>query len=89
MKYARQISVLAGLLAVTAAGLAHAQPEQPKWFVLRKDTIGACRAALLVQMNGEYAHFGSQLAGGPYDTRQQALDREKELLRNSTCTTAS
>ena len=74
----------AGLAAAAMAG-----EEPPKWFVVRQHTTGGCQAQRIIEVNGEYVHAFAQLAGGPYDTKQQALDREAYLATTGTCTSTS
>lgn|GEM_PF-3777755 len=59
--------------------------ESPKWFVLRHDKTGNCWAGMLVLINGDYRHAFAQKAGGPYDSKAQALKREKELELKGDC----
>ena len=53
--------------------------------MLRHDQTGDCWTALLIEINGAYRHEFAQTAGGPYNTKAQALKREKELEQNGTC----
>ncbi len=41
---------------------------------------------MLIQVNGEYAHAFAQLAGGPYNTKKEARDREDALEKEGVCT---
>ncbi|WP_346909302.1 hypothetical protein [uncultured Roseibium sp.] len=80
MKMVPGIALLGGLLAVTSAGLAYAQGETAKWFVLRQDHAGTCTIRMLTDLDGGYHHSANwNIAGGPYDTQQQALDRKQAL----------
>ena len=84
-----RIAALGCLIAIALSGPVKAQNENAKWFVLRQETTSYCWTGLLIEMNGEYAHSFALLAGGPYDTKQEALNREKELEREGTCANAS
>lgn len=84
-----RFAAVGGFIALSMAGPALAQNENAKWFVVRNDSTGDCWSAMLIQINGEYAHGFAQLAGGPYDTKEDALAREKQLEQNGTCRTAS
>ena len=44
---------------------------------------------IVLEFDGEYAHAFTNLAGGPYNTRQEALNRKKQLEQEGTCTAAS
>ncbi len=70
------------LAAFSATAAATAAQEDAKWFVLRDHQIGSCWSALLVKVDGSYRHAFLQVAGGPYDTEAQALERKKALRRN-------
>jgi hypothetical protein len=76
-----------GLLTLSVAALAQiaAAQEQAKWFLLRDHKLGTCWPALLVKVDGSYAHGLAQRAGGPYDTEEQAADRRKALQETGTC----
>lgn len=71
---------LVGTLATSAAA-----DESAKWFVVRHDTTGACWTAMLIKANGEYVHAFAQTAGGPYDTKKQAREREAALENEGVC----
>lgn len=74
------------ILFVLAVSLGPAQAaEDAKWFVLRHDQTGDCWTALLIEINGDYRHEFAQKAGGPYDTKAEALRREKDLEQKGTC----
>jgi hypothetical protein len=66
-----------------------AQSADGKWFVLRQETTSACWTGLLIEISGEYAHSFALLAGGPYDTKEEALAREKDLEKAGTCQASS
>lgn len=90
MKTLRQIVLLGGLMAVTSAGLAYAQGETAKWFVLRQDHAGTCTTRVLTDADGGYHHSANwNIAGGPYDTQQQALDRKQALQLTGICASDS
>jgi len=59
--------------------------ESAKWFVLRHDQTGSCWTALLISIAGDYRHAFAQKAGGPYDSKAEALKREKELETKGVC----
>jgi hypothetical protein len=65
--------------------LAASAQEQPKWFVLRDQQTGYCRTAFLAKIANYYPHGFSGVAGGPYDTEQQALDRQGILVVQGVC----
>ena len=79
------IATLATLTLAAFAQTAPASPEQPKWFLLRDHQLGTCWPALLVKIDGSYAHGFAQRAGGPYDTEEQVAERRKELQATGTC----
>lgn len=78
-----------GFVALSFSALAQSTTpvaqEQAKWFVLRDQQIGTCWAALLVKIDGSYRHGFARTAGGPYDTEEEALEREKALQETGTC----
>lgn len=83
-------AILAALAAtLLGGGAAQAQDPDAKWFVLRHDQTSDCWSALMIQMNGEYHHAFARIAGGPYATKAEALDREKALENEGTCRTAT
>lgn len=65
------------------------QAGQAKWFVLREETTSNCWTALLIQIDGKYVHGSANLAGGPFETKEQALAREQELENNGSCSSDS
>lgn len=80
---------ICGAALVLCAGLigsASAATEDAKWFVVRHHTTSNCWTAMLIQVNGEYAHAFAQLAGGPYNTKKEARDREDALEKEGVCT---
>lgn len=44
---------------------------------------------IVLEFDVEYAHAFTNLAGRPYDTRQEALNRKKQLEHESNCTAPS
>jgi hypothetical protein len=74
---------------IVFAGTTQAQAEDAKWFVLRQEATSFCWTGLLIAVNGEYAHSFATLAGGPFDTKQEALDHEKELEQVGSCVHSS
>jgi hypothetical protein len=68
---------LGSIVATLLTGVAVAEDQNAKWFVLRDDTTGSCWAGLLLSVNGEYTHSFAQLAGGPYKTKEEALVRAR------------
>ena len=82
-----RVSKFIGLLVLTGSILI--QPasanEDAKWFVLRYENPVSCWPALLISINGSYRHAFAQKAGGPYDTKAEALKREKELVIKGDC----
>jgi hypothetical protein len=77
-----------GLITLSYAALAQTAPtapEQAKWFLLRDHQLGTCWPALLVKVDGSYAHGFARTAGGPYDTEEQAAQRRKALQETGTC----
>ena len=73
------------LSALAALVLAMAGGEEAKWFVLRNHEVGNCWTAVLVRIDGQYINTFAQKAGGPYDTEEQALQRQKVLEDQGTC----
>ncbi|MCB1529128.1 MAG: hypothetical protein KDJ45_15710 [Hyphomicrobiaceae bacterium] len=73
------------LLTATAFGASAQADENAKWFVVRHHTTSDCWTAKLIEVNGEYVHAFAQLAGGPYDSKQQAQEREAALVKDGTC----
>ena len=48
--------------------------------MLRQDHAGTCTTRMLTDADGGYHHSGNwKIAGGPYDTQKQALDRKQAL----------
>jgi hypothetical protein len=84
--HALRLIVLSAFLAAAIPFAPAIAQESPKWFVLRHDQSGDCWMGLLIEINGAYQHAFAQKAGGPYDTKAQALKREKELEQNGSCT---
>jgi len=58
---------------------------EAKWFVLRNHEVGNCWTALLIRIDGQYINTFAQKAGGPYDTEEIALERQKALEDQGTC----
>jgi hypothetical protein len=58
---------------------------QAQWFVLRNHEVGNCWTALLVRIDGQYINTFAQKAGGPYDTEEEALVRQKVLEDRGIC----
>lgn len=78
-----------GAALVCCAGLIGSNAiaaEDAKWFVVRHHDTGNCWSAMLIKVNGEYAHAFAQLAGGPFDTKKEALTREADLETKGVCT---
>ena len=80
---------LGSIVAMLITGAAVADGRNAKWFVLRNDTTGSCWAELLISVNGQYPHYLAQLAGGPYEAKEEALAREKELEGVGSCSPQS
>ncbi len=80
------VAVMTGIaLSIAISASASLAQENSKWFVLRHDQTGDCWIALLIKIDGAYRHGFAQTAGGPYDTREEALEREKELEDRTVC----
>ena len=80
------LSALAALLVATAIPFVPVSAqEQAKWFVLRNHQVGNCWTAVLIRIDGQYINTFAQKAGGPYDTEEQALQRQKALEDQGTC----
>ena len=79
--------IATAFIALSVAAFAQTAPaqEQAKWFLLRDHQLGTCWVALLVKIDGAYAHGFAQRAGGPYDTQEQAAERRKALQETGTC----
>lgn len=73
------------VLLLAGGSVAASAQEQPKWFVLRDQQTGYCRTALLVKIASYYPHGFAGIAGGPYDTEEQALERQRALADQGTC----
>lgn len=77
------------LAAALLAGSAVAQQKPPsdsaKWFVERNKETGQCWTSLLIQINGQYRHGNTHLAGGPYDDEAKASERIKVLAERAVC----
>ena len=82
-------ALAAALACSTLASSALAQNEDANWFVLRQETTNACWTALLISVNGEYAHSFANIASKPFDTKSEALAREKELEADGSCVASS
>jgi hypothetical protein len=59
--------------------------QEAKWLVLRNHQVGNCWTAVLIRIDGQYINTFAQKAGGPYDTEEQALQRQKTLGDQGTC----
>ena len=77
-------TLLTLFLAITVPVPVFAQ-EPGKWFVLRNHEIGNCWTAVLVRIDGQYINTFEKKAGGPFDTQEQALERQKALEEQGTC----
>ena len=73
--------MLAGSLLIQPASAG----ENPKWFVLRHDTPQSCWVGLLISIQGAYRHEFALKAGGPYNTKAEALKRLKKLIAKGDC----
>ena len=80
-----RLSALAALLLAIVLPLRPALAQEGKWFVLRNHQIGNCWTAVLIRIDGQYINTFEQKAGGPYDTEEQALQRQKALEDQGTC----
>lgn len=80
---------MTALLALQPISPAAAQSGNAKWFVLRDHTTSFCWVGLLISINGQYARSSAQLAGGPYNTEDEALARKSELEATGTCQSQS
>ncbi len=83
------IALAAALTLVPLVFGASAQTDDAKWFVLRQETTNYCWTALLISVNGEYAHSFANIASKAYDKKSEALAREKELERDGSCVASS
>ncbi len=72
------------LLAADTTNEALAQ-ESARWFVLREQRTGYCRLAFLPRIASYYPHGFAGIAGGPYETQEQALDRQRALELQGVC----
>lgn len=81
------IPLAAALLAaaVLAPAPATAQADTGKWVVLRIKHGSQCWTARVIRIGGEYATGSALIAGGPYDTEEQARQRLAELAQRGTC----
>ena len=77
--------LLSALFAVTMLVTQSFAQVQSKWFVLRNHQVGNCWTAVLIRIDGQYINTFEQKAGGPYDTEEQALERQKALTDQGTC----
>ena len=84
-RYALGFAVLTAVLSAAALQEPANAQENAKWFVVRHDQTGDCWTALLIEVNGAYRHEFAQTAGGPYDSKAEALQREKQLEQEGTC----
>ena len=82
-----RLALLAGVGMCVATSLPSSAfaNQDGKWFVVRHHTTSECWTAKLIKVDGEYAHAFAQTAGGPYDTKQQAREREAALVKEGTC----
>ena len=69
--------LLLAALAGSAAGFAEAQAASasPKWFVLRTEQGDSCWTGKLIVIAGQYARGSALIAGGPYDSEDEAKAR--------------
>lgn len=56
-----------------------------KWFVLRGAHSSQCWTARLIQVSGQYASGSALIAGGPFNSEEQAKARLAELTDRGTC----
>jgi hypothetical protein len=94
LSYDSNLSALRGkdravIALLTMVGTATAQSKEAKWFVLRQETTGTCWTGLLIDMHRQYVHSSANLAGGPFDTKGQALSHEQKLEKVGTCSSGS
>jgi hypothetical protein len=78
-------SLAALLLATAIPSIPALAQEQAKWFVLRNHEVGNCWTAVLIRIDGQYINTFAQKAGGPYDTEEEALQRQRALEDQGTC----
>lgn len=81
-------SVLLALAVLTSPPAAAQQDETGKWFVLRGPSSTQCWTARLIQVSGQYASGSALIAGGPFDSEEQARQRLAELGDRGTCASA-
>jgi hypothetical protein len=67
--------------------LGEGEPGEGKWFVLRSPNASLCWTARLIQVSGQYASGSALIAGGPFDSEDQARARLAELADRGTCRT--
>ncbi|TYC55762.1 hypothetical protein FMN50_12085 [Rhodobacterales bacterium] len=83
---ARAVILGSALAFALPASSSFAQEENAKWFVLKHEKSGECWTGLLIEIDGEYRHEFALTAGGPFDTKDEALEREKQLENVAVCT---
>ncbi len=68
------------------SSLPAAAQESKGWFVVREETTSNCHVQQLVAIDGNYVSGTGLRAGGPYDTRDEALKRLDQLRQQGVCT---
>lgn len=85
MPKAALAAVLLVLGSLTSPALGQGEPSEGKWFVLRGPNSFECWTARLIQVSGQYAAGSALIAGGPFNSEDQAKARLAELADRGTC----
>ena len=72
-------------LAAQAPVAGAAEDHSAKWYVLRQPDSFQCWAARVIQVNGTLATGSAAIAGGPFDSREEAEQHIAELADRGTC----
>lgn len=59
--------------------------NNPSWFVLRHQKTSFCHTRRHISLHGAYTNVDMLKAGGPYDTKEEAQKRLKELQDLKRC----
>lgn len=56
-----------------------------EWYVLRQPDSFQCRVARVIQVDGTLATGSAAIAGGPFESREQAEEHIARLAERATC----
>ena len=81
------IALTAGLLGLSGPTplVSAAEDGGAKWFVLRGQNGFQCWTARVIKVSGEYATGTAMIAGGPFETEEEAKQWLAQLAERATC----